>query len=123
LLAVNAAGVTAAAVFAAAGVVRPSYVEAGASSDSLSDFWSASSAVRTWAITVPLVAGLARTGRPSPRLLTVAGLVQLGDSILGIRQRNPGMALAPAVMGLIHLASARILSGRVGAKVDQRASR
>jgi hypothetical protein len=69
--------------------------------------------VRTWAVTVPLVAGIARTGRPSPRLLTIAGLVQLGDSVLGIRQRNPRMTLAPAAMGLIHLASTRVLSTRL----------
>ena len=109
LLIINGAGAAAAAVFAAAGLARPAYGQAGTPPDSLAEFWAASSAVRTWAITVPLLGGLL-TGRPAPHLLTVAGLVQLGDSALGIRQRNPRMTLAPAAMGLVHLASARILS-------------
>lgn len=112
LLALNGAGATAAAIFAAVGLIQPSYVEAGASSTptSLTGFWAASSAVRTWAVTIPLLGGLALTGRPAPQLLTVAGLVQLGDSALGIRQRNLAMTLAPGAMGLLHLASARVLS-------------
>jgi len=40
----------------------------------------------------------------------MAGLVQHGDSALGTQQRKPDMTLAPAVMGLLHLASARWLS-------------
>jgi len=76
LLVANGVGAGAAAGFAGLGLVRPSYVEAGAA---------------------------------SPELLTVAGLVQLGDSALGIRQRNASMTLAPAAMGLVHLASARVL--------------
>ncbi len=110
VLAVNGVGAATAAVFAAAGLTRPSYVQPGASSSSLTEFWAASSAVRTWAITVPLLAGLATTGRAAPQLLTVAGLVQLGDAALGIWQRKPDMTLAPAAMGLIHLTSARLLS-------------
>jgi hypothetical protein len=73
-------------------------------------FWAASSAVRTWAVTVPLLAALAQQGRPAPQLLVVAGLIQLGDSALGAWQRKPDMTVAPALMGLIHLSSARVLS-------------
>ncbi len=40
----------------------------------------------------------------------MAGLVQHGDSALGVQQRKPDMTLAPAVMGVLHLASARWLS-------------
>jgi len=75
----------------------------------LSGFWAVSSALRTWAITIPLLSELVLKQRITPELLTVAGLVQLGDSALGIRQRNASMTLAPTAMGLVHLASARVL--------------
>ncbi len=111
VLVANGVGAAAAAVFAAAGLIRPGYVEADSSStSSLSEFWAAASALRTWAITVPLLGELVLKRRPSPQLLVAAGLVQLGDSALGIRQRNPSMTLAPAAMGVVHLASARVLS-------------
>ncbi len=109
LLVANGVGAGAAAGFAGLGLVRPSYVEAGAASGSLSGFWAVSSALRTWAITIPLLSELVFKQRITPELLTVAGLVQLGDSALGIRQRNASMTLAPAAMGLVHLASARVL--------------
>ena len=107
LIALNAAGATAAAAFAALGTARPGYIGREKSPDAPAGFWAASSAIRTWAITIPLLAALVRPGRLSPELLTVAGLVQLGDSALGIRQHNPRMTIAPALMGIIHLASAR----------------
>lgn len=109
VLAVNAAGVATAAVFAAVGVARPDHARTGSTSGPLTVFWATSSAVRTWAIAVPLLAGIVRGGRPAPQLLTVAGLVQLGDAALGVWQRNPRMAVLPAAMGLLHLASARVL--------------
>jgi len=109
LLAVNALGLTAAAVFAAVGVRRPGHGQPGSVTSPLTGFWAASSAVRTWAVTAPLLVGTIRGGRPAPQLLVVAGLVQLGDAALGAHQRNPRMTTLPAVMGLIHLASARLL--------------
>ena len=109
MLAVNGVGVTAAAVFAAAGVRRPGHVQPGSVTSPLTGFWAGSSAVRTWAVSVPLLAGILHSGRPAPQLLVVAGLIQLGDAALGVRQHNPPMTVLPAVMGLIHLASARVL--------------
>jgi len=110
VLLANAVGAAAAAVFAAAGLARPSYVQSGSSSSSLTEFWAASSAVRTWAITVPLLAGVIRGGRPAPQLLAAAGLVHLGDAALGVWQRNASMAVFPTAMGLVHLGSARLVS-------------
>lgn len=110
LLAVNAVGLAAAAVFAGVGLARPAYVEPGSSSTSLTGFWVASSAVRTWAVTVPLLGGLLRGGSPAPQLLTVAGLVQLGDAALGVWRHNRRMTVLPAAMGLVHLGTARLLS-------------
>ena len=110
LIVLNAAGAAAAAAFAAVGAARPGYIDSEKGPSSAAGFWAASSAVRTWAITIPLLAALVRHGRLSPELLTVAGLIQLGDSALGIRQHNPRMTLAPALMGIIHLATARRLA-------------
>ncbi len=109
LLAVNAVGLTAAAVFAAVGVRRPGYGQPGSVTSPLTGFWPASSAVRTWAVAAPLLVGILRGGRPAPQLLVAAGLVQLGDAALGAHQHNPRMTALPAVMGLIHLASAQVL--------------
>ena len=106
LLLANAAGAVAATVFATAGVVRSDH--SGASGG----FWAASSAVRTLAITGPLLAGMAARGRPAPQLLIAAGLAQLGDSALGLWQHNLSMTVAPAAMGLIHLRTAWALTQR-----------
>lgn len=110
LIAVNVAGTAAATAFAAFGAARPGYIDREEGPHSPAGFWAASSAVRTWAITIPLLAALVRQGRLSPELLAVAGLVQLGDSALGIRQHNPRMTLGPALMGVIHLVTARRLA-------------
>ncbi|MEP6651570.1 MAG: hypothetical protein ABJA74_16900 [Lapillicoccus sp.] len=103
---VNAAGAVAATAFAGLSLARPGYVDRRAALNSLTGFWAASSTVRTWAITIPLLDVMIRQRRLSPELLAVAGLVQLGDSALGIRQHNPRMTLAPALMGTVHLATA-----------------
>ncbi len=110
LLAVNAVGASASAVFAVVGLVRPGYVQPGSSVSPLAKFWSASSAGRTLVITGPLLLGIARGGRPAPQLLVTAGIVQLVDAGLGVWQRNASMAALPAAMGLVHLATARVLT-------------
>lgn len=110
LFLLNAVGATISAAFAARGVIRPEYVQPTQAGSPLASFWAASSAVRSWAITVPLVGSLAVTGRAAPQLFAAAGLAQLGDSALGIWQRKIDMAVVPAAMGLVHLASARLLS-------------
>jgi hypothetical protein len=110
LLVVNGVGALLAAAFAGAGVARPSIAEpkSTAKPNTLAGFWSASSAIRTWAITGPFLITLL-TGRPSTQLVTAAGIVQLGDAVLGFRQRNTAMTIAPAVMGVVHLITTRIL--------------
>ena len=106
LLLVNAAGAMAAAVFAAAGIVRAVHARTDDHPRSPSLFWAASSAVRTWAVTGPLLAAITARRPPAPHLLVAAGLVQLGDSAIGLWQRNLSMTVAPAAMGLIHLGTA-----------------
>lgn len=110
LLAVNVAGAAASLGFAVRGLLRPSYVRPTEAGSPLASFWSASSAVRTCALTVPLIRSVLLRDRVAPEVLAVAGLVQVGDSALGAWQRKPAMALAPLAMGLVHLASARRLS-------------
>ena len=110
LLALNIAGATAAAGFAARGVRAPGFVRPDETVTPLARFWATSSAVRTWSTTIPLVAALVSGHRAAPALLAVAGAVQLGDSALGIWQRKPDMTAAPAVMGTVHLVSAFRLS-------------
>lgn len=39
-------------------------------------------------------------------MLTVAGLAQVGDSAIGARHRNTGMAVGGGVLAVLHLASA-----------------
>lgn len=110
LLVVNGIGALVATGFAGVGVARPSIADPKftAEPNPLAGFWSASSAIRTWAITGPFLATLL-TRRPSPQLVTAAGFVQLGDAVLGLRQRNAAMTFGPAVMGIVHLITARIL--------------
>lgn len=111
LLVLNGVGALIATGFAGAGLARPSIAEpsSDAEPNTLTGFWSASSAIRTWAITGPLLAALLTRRGPSSQLVTAAGIVQLGDAVLGLRQRNTGMTIAPAVMGVIHLVTARVL--------------
>lgn len=109
LLAANALGVMIASGFSARGLRTPNFGEPDQPSSPLARFWAASSAVRTWSLAIPVLEGLVR-GRPVPGLLATAGLVQLGDSALGVWRRNRQMAIAPAVMGAVHLVSARLLS-------------
>lgn len=110
LVALNALGAGASLGFAVRGLLRPAYVQPSSGSTPLAAFWAASSAVRTACVTVPLLGSMLLRGRVSPELLAVAGSVQLGDAALGVWQRKPDMAMAPALMGLVHLASARHLS-------------
>ncbi len=110
LLVANGMGIVAAAVFAAEGFRRPNYVVPTEPVTPLAEFWAASSAVRTCALAGPLVVALARRASGAcSGLLVAAGLVQLGDAALGVRQRNLAMTGAPAIMGVVHLVSARVL--------------
>ena len=110
LLVVSTAGVAASTVLSLVGLAHPGYVQPGSSPSPLAQFWATSSAVRTWAVTGPLLAAVVRGRRPEPRLLVVAGVVQLMDAGLGVWQRNPPMVVLPAAMGLVHLASAQVLA-------------
>ena len=119
LLLLNGAGALIAAGFAGAGLARPSIAEpkSDAGPNTVSQFWAASSAIRTWAITGPLLGSLLTQRGPSPQIVIAAGIVQLGDAALGMRQRNTFMTIAPGVMGVIHLITARVLSGDAGSHV------
>lgn len=109
LLLLNAAGALVAAGYAAAGLWRspgPRGRAALGASPQGERFWAAQSAVRTWAVAVPLLVGCARS-RPDPAVLVVAALVQLGDAAVGAWSRKPGMAVTPTLMGVAHVLTAR----------------
>ena len=112
LLVLNGAGAAIAAGFAGAGLARPSIADPASieAPNRLTGFWATSSAIRTWAVTGPILVALLTRREPSPSILAAAGIAQLGDAALGLRQRNTFMAVAPAVMGVIHLTTARLLS-------------
>jgi hypothetical protein len=114
-LLLNGAGALVATVFAGAGLARPSIAEPTSSTetDALATFWAASSAIRTWAVTGPLLASLLTPEGPSAQVVRAAGFVQLGDAVLGLRQGNRLMTLAPAAMGAIHLITSRVLSAQL----------
>ena len=106
----NVVGASASALFAIVGAVRPTFVRPGSQTNPLAQFWAASSAVRTLAVTSPLIWRTARGRQPSPQLLRTAGIVQLFDAGLGRQQHNPPMIVLPAIMGVVHLISAHILT-------------
>lgn len=108
LLLLNGIGILVAAGFSAQGIARPNFAEPDEAATPLARFWAASSAVRTWSLAAPALIGLL-SRRPTSQILTAAGLVQIGDSALGVWQRNPQMVIAPGIMGVIHLVSARLL--------------
>jgi hypothetical protein len=112
LLVLNGAGAVVAAGFAGAGLARPSIADPAhlEEPDRLARFWAASSAIRTWAVCGPLLFALLSRREPSPQILAAAGIVQLGDAVLGVRQGNAFMTIAPALMGGVHLATARMLA-------------
>ncbi len=109
---VNAAGVVAAATFATTGLARPNYIDDQIATTPLTQFWAASSAVRSWAVATIFFGSIVRGPSPSAETLALAGLVQLGDSALGVWQHNRRMTIAPALMGAAHLASALLLIRR-----------
>ena len=109
---VNALGAGVSAGFAVTGLTRPGFVHGTTTDQPEARFWAASSAVRGWVIAgAVLYAVLGGEGarRHAPTALNIAGLVQLGDSVLGVWQRKPDMTFAPALLAAIHLLSARHL--------------
>ncbi|WP_145904755.1 hypothetical protein [Kitasatospora viridis] len=48
-----------------------------------------------------------RGGRVLPAVLLLAGAVQAGDAAIGVRTRNPGMALGAGALAVLHLETAR----------------
>lgn len=110
VLRLNGVGLAAAVGFAAVGALRPGHVSRRSRVDALSRFWAASSLVRTLGLAAPAVGPLLRGRAVPPRLLVTVGIVQLGDSVLGVRRGDPAMAVAPAAMGTVHLLTALILS-------------
>jgi hypothetical protein len=88
-------------------VVRPGVVLAGTPITAGLNFYARAYAVRAVPLSLVAVAILPTAGRAGvvPMLL-VLGAAQAGDSVLGIRLRNKGMAIGAGVGAVVHLLSA-----------------
>jgi hypothetical protein len=77
------------------------------------DFYAQAYAARALPLGAALLFALASRSNWGLRpLLVVAGLVQAGDSIIGVTQHNPGMAISAGTLAAIHLVSAWWLTRR-----------
>src|SRR5690348_14492550 len=89
-------------------VVRPGVaLAAGAPITAGINFYARAYAVRAVPLSLVALAILPTAGRAGlvPMLL-VLGAAQAGDSVLGIRLRNKGMAIGAGVGAIVHLVSA-----------------
>ena len=109
VVALNVAGLAVSAVFTVRGLRRPETAVPDGGAPEAADFWSEFAAARTLPLTGLLAVQLLRSNSSTalPALLAVAGVAQLGDAVIGARRSNRPMTIAPALMGAVHLVSAR----------------
>jgi hypothetical protein len=107
LVLVNAAVALVSGGFAVVGLVRPTALApAGGAITPAATMYSWFYAVRAIplsAITLAVLFGDIRAA--AVPVLLVAGLAQVGDLVVGMRQRNPGMTTGSTVGALVHLGS------------------
>lgn len=107
LRALNGAGLVASIVFGVRGLQRPSAALPGTETSSLAEFWSEFAAARTLPLAAITLFELSRPTTDVVRpLLVIAGLVQAGDAVIGVRRGNRPMTIAPAAMAAVHLFTA-----------------
>ncbi|MGW4380151.1 hypothetical protein [Kitasatospora sp. NPDC004531] len=108
LLVANAVAALLGAGAAVAGVIRPGLVlAAGEPITAGTRLYVRAYAVR--AVPLGVVAALVLAAGPRAAawpLLVVAGLAQVGDAAIGVRQRNVGMAVGAGAAAVLHLATA-----------------
>ncbi|MFC5826649.1 hypothetical protein [Nonomuraea insulae] len=110
LTVVNGALVVGSMASAVIGLVKPSLLLPGGEVSVGLELYAARA--------LPLGAAVlyALSGRAKPELLlpmlTVAGIVQAVDVVIGLRQGVPGMVVGGSVSAVVHLASAWILHTR-----------
>ncbi|WP_031071053.1 hypothetical protein [Streptomyces sp. NRRL WC-3742] len=116
LLVANALAALVSAGSSVAGVLRPGLVlSAGEVITAGTGLYARAYAVRA----VPLGLATAWVLLAGPRaaawpMLVVSGLAQVGDSAIGAKQRNAGMAFGAGAVAVLHLASAWWLYGKSG---------
>ncbi|KDN81763.1 hypothetical protein [Kitasatospora cheerisanensis] len=108
LLVANAVAALLGAGFGVAGAVRPGLVLAAdqpvtAGTHLYARAYAARALPLGIATALVLAAGPRDAAWP---LVVVAGLAQVGDSAIGIRERNPGMAIGAGAAAALHLATA-----------------
>jgi hypothetical protein len=114
LLGVNAVAALVSSGSALAGMLRPGL--ALASGEAVTGgvrFYASAYALRAAPLGLLTAALIAAGDRPAlVPVLAVAGLVQVGDSMLGARRRHLGMAFGAGLFAALHLAAALWLSLR-----------
>lgn len=108
LIAANGLASLISAGFCIAGMIRPGFVlPKGMAVNGGTHLYAnayGARAIPLAAVTLALFAmGDRSTVAP---VLAVAGLAQIGDSAIGVQQRNRGMAISAGLLGVLHLASA-----------------
>ncbi|GAA4587863.1 hypothetical protein GCM10023194_38030 [Planotetraspora phitsanulokensis] len=95
-------------VSSVAGVINPGLgLPKGAPITAGVDFYARAYAVRAVPLSAVALVMLAAGGSAGlAALLTVLGLAQVGDSVLGVMRRHLGMSVGAGVCALVHLVSA-----------------
>ncbi|MFE7191472.1 hypothetical protein [Kitasatospora sp. NPDC057541] len=113
LVVANTTGTLLSTAFCVAGLVDPGLAlpHGSAVTDGVR-LYAQAYAARTLPLGAALVHQLlvSRTKRGLLPLLTVAGVVQIGDVAIGLTTRNPGMAVGAGALAVLHLASAARLA-------------
>ncbi|MFF7356229.1 MULTISPECIES: DUF4267 domain-containing protein [Streptomyces] len=108
LIAANSLASLASAGFCVAGMISPGLaLPAGTAVNGGTHLYANAYGARA----IPLAAvtlALFAMGDPSAvaPVLAIAGLAQLGDSAIGVQQRNKGMAVSAGLLAFLHLATA-----------------
>ncbi|WP_433760783.1 hypothetical protein [Nocardia sp. CA-135398] len=104
---VNAVGAGVAVAFSVAALVDPTLAISGSADSPGIDLYAQAYAARAIPLGAALLFSLAsRRKRALLPLLTVSGVVQLGDVAIGTTQGVPGMMVGGSVLALIHFATA-----------------
>ncbi|MFI9159570.1 hypothetical protein [Kitasatospora aureofaciens] len=114
LVIANAAGAVLSMASCAAGLINPGIgLPKGEPVTGGVRFYAEAYAARALPLGAVLLHQLVRgRGGPAlPAVLLLAGAVQAGDAAIGVRTRNPGMALGAGALALLHLETARRVAG------------
>ncbi|TVT39784.1 hypothetical protein FNH05_23750 [Amycolatopsis rhizosphaerae] len=102
----NALGTALSMASAVAGLIKPELALPGASGNALSTFYTQAYVARAVPLGLGVLWLLATRHRALKPALVLAGVVQAGDSAIGLVHHNPGMTAGAAAAAVLHLGSA-----------------